>query len=496
MVRSLFAKILLALVLAVVLALLVLVLLTRANLDRGFIDFLERQESAVLANLAPALGEVYEARGGWDFLRGQPANWDRILRRTRPGMPGHAGPGDAPPFRRGPPGSRPPADLSSDGPDAAGDAQFRWLRSFDRLRLRERLFLLDAQRRYVAGAVFADAAPQSLEPVTSGGVTVGWVGFVPVREGLPPEAERFLRDQVRVLTASLLIALLLAAGLGYLLARHLSRPVRQLDATVRELSRGHYDHRAAIGGRDEIGRLGDNVNRLAENLERNRTARRRWMADIAHELRTPVSILKGEIEALADGVRPADGAAFNSLREEIDQLSTLVDDLQALALADAGALNLRQAPLQLTELLLQVGEAWRERLAERGIRLDWALAQGLELSADAQRLRQLFHNLFENCARYTEASGRVRVSATQEGETIRVCIEDSGPGVEPQQRDRLFERFYRVEESRSRASGGSGLGLAISRNIAEAHGGTIRAEPAELGGLAIVIELPGAGHGH
>jgi len=288
----------------------------------------------------------------------------------------------------------------------------------------------------------------------------------------------------------------LAAGLGYLLARHLSRPVRRLDETVRELSRGHYDRRAAIGGRDEIGRLGDNVNRLAESLERNRSARQRWMADIAHELRTPVAILKGEIEALADGVRPVDGATFTSLGEEIDQLSTLVDDLQALALADAGALNLRLVPLQLGDVLQQVGEAWRERLAERGIRLEWALAQGLGLSADAQRLRQLFGNLFENCARYTEEDGRVRVSAAREGRTVQVRIEDSGPGVKPEHRARLFERFYRVEESRSRASGGSGLGLAISRNIAEAHGGAIRAEPSELGGLAIVVELPEADHGH
>jgi two-component system sensor histidine kinase BaeS len=163
-----------------------------------------------------------------------------------------------------------------------------------------------------------------------------------MREGLPPEAQRFLRGQLRVLMVSLLIALGLATLLGYTLARHLSRPVGRLDETVRKLARGQFEERARVASQDEIGRLAGNVNRLAETLERNRSARRRWMADIAHELRTPLAVLKGEVEALTDGVRQSDGRMLASLGEEIDHLSALVDDLQALALADAGALNLQQ----------------------------------------------------------------------------------------------------------------------------------------------------------
>lgn len=477
-IKSLFTKILLAQVTAVVLALAVVTLITRSSLDRGFIDFLERQEAEVLDNLAPALGDLYTDRGGWAFLREQPDAWRRVLRQTGPL---HAGPGPrAGESERPPPGHEP----------------LRWLRSFDRLRLRDRLFLLDGERLYLAGAQVTNPQELPLEAVTAGNATVGWVGFVPMREGLPPEAQRFLRGQVRILFVSLLVALALAALLAWFLARHLSRPVKQLDETVRDLSHGHYERRARVASRDEIGRLGDNVNRLAQSLEQNRSARNRWMADIAHELRTPLAILKGEVEALVDGVRQPDQRVLASLTEEINQLSVLVDDLQSLALADTGALSLRQETVDLRALAQQACEAFRDRLADRGIALELDAPGPVSASADPQRLRQLLHNLLENCARYVDAGGRVRVSvrvSMREGSgaaPVALLVEDSGPGVADEQLERLFERFYRVEQGRSRAGGGSGLGLAICRSIAEAHGGQIRAGRSALGGLAVQVDLP------
>ena len=467
-IKSLFTKILLAQVTAVVLALAVVTLITRSSLDRGFIDFLERQEAEVLDNLAPALGDLYTDQGGWAFLRGQPEAWHRVLRQTRPL---HAGPGPGPP-----PGHEP----------------LRWLRSFDRLKLRDRLFLLDGERLYLAGAQVTNPQELPLQAVTAGNATVGWIGFVPMREGLPPEAQRFLRGQVRILFVSLLVALALAALLAWFLARHLSRPVKQLDETVRDLSHGQYERRARVAGRDEIGRLGHNVNRLAQSLEQNRSARNRWMADIAHELRTPLAILKGEVEALVDGVRQPDQRVLASLTEEINQLSVLVDDLQSLALADAGALSLRQEAVKLRALAQQACEAFRDRLAGRGIALELDAPDPVSASADPQRLRQLFHNLLENCARYVDACGRVRVSVrTGSGAApVALLVEDSGPGVADEQLEQLFDRFYRVGQGRSRAGGGSGLGLPICRSIAEAHGGQIRAGRSALGGLAIRVELP------
>jgi two-component system sensor histidine kinase BaeS len=309
----------------------------------------------------------------------------------------------------------------------------------------------------------------------------------------------------------------LAALLGYALARHLSQPVRRLDETVRDLARGRFEERARVSSKDEIGRLAANVNRLAETLEKSRSARRRWMADIAHELRTPLAVLKGEVDALADGVRQSDERMLASLSEEIDHLSALVDDLQALALADAGALNLQQVDVDLRALTQQVCDAFHDRLAGRNIALEFGAPDALTVSADAQRLRQLLHNLLENCARYVDAGGRVRVglevsargatrgatrgaaqskarspdqTAGAAAKVAKLVVEDSGPGVGDSQLEHLFDRFYRVEEGRSRAGGGSGLGLAICRSIAEAHGGRIWAAHSYLGGLAVHLELP------
>jgi two-component system sensor histidine kinase BaeS len=489
--RTLFTKILLAQVVTVVLALLVVMAITRASLNRGFIEFLERQEGVVLDITAPALAELYQAQGGWEFLRDRPENWLGILRQTRTLLP--AGPEHG---RRQPRQGRGSGERLSGqpGPGAGAgpppDHPLRWLRSFDRLQLRERLFLLDANRDFLAGATVHDAAQLALTEIRAGGAVVGFIGFAPMGNVLPPEAERFLLGQVRVLSVALLVALGLAALLGFLLARQLSRPVRELMATVTELTQGQYDRRASIPGRDEIGQLARAVNSLAATLEKNRTARQRWMADIAHELRTPVAILKGEVEALADGVRQPDGRSLSSLGDEINQLAALVDDLQTLALTDAGALDLRRERLDLAALIRQVAEPFTERLTARNIGLELELPATMELRGDAQRLRQLLQNLLENSVRYVTGGGRVRIllGATTEG--VLLSVEDSGPGVTDMQLKHLFDRFYRVEQGRSRAGGGSGLGLSICRNIVEAHGGRIRAHRAESGGLAVRIELP------
>ncbi|MEJ2382822.1 MAG: ATP-binding protein [Xanthomonadales bacterium] len=483
--KTLFSRILLAQVVAVVLALLVVTVITRASLTHGFRTFLERQEATVLQNVVPTLTELYEARGGWAFLRDNPAAWQRIWRSS-------IGPGGGPPQNAGPRSGR---ARGHDGPNGDGatdtDPRLRWLRAPDRRLLRDRLFLLDAERARVAGARVAVEEVQgvALEALELNGEIVGWIGFEPMGTVLPPEAAGFLGRQLRVTGLALGLGLLVAAALAWWLARTVSRPVQRLGRTVTRLSEGDYAARAGHHGRDEIGTLGARVDRLAATLEQNRTARRRWIADIAHELRTPVAVLKGEIEAVTDGVRKADGAMLASLAEEINHLASLVDDLQALALADAGALNVVTEPLRLAALAEQVAESFRTRLADRGIALELRLAGDVAVNADPQRLRQLLHNLLENSVRYVEDDGRVRLTLSG-GKGALLVLEDSGPGVDDAQLSRLFDRFYRVESSRSRATGGAGLGLAICRNIVEAHGGSIAAGRSELGGLALRIELP------
>jgi two-component system sensor histidine kinase BaeS len=479
-VRSLFAKIMLAQVAAVVLALLVVLIITRLSLDRGFMDFLERQESGILGHLSPALAEVYAAQGGWDFLREDPSDWHRILRRSRPHDPSsHAADRIRPPR-----GEKP----------AGGEERFRWLRTFDRLELRERLFLLDHSRHPIAGAPAPHQGPHEdharLEPVIVDGQTVGWIGFSPLKTKRPAEVQRFLHGQVRAHAIALIVALLMVSILAYALARHLSRPVAQLDQTVNELSRGRFERRASVRSRDEIGRLAENVNRLADTLEKNRDARHRWINDIAHELRTPVAILKGEIEAVGDGLRLADKKTIASLGEEVDHLSRLVDDLQSMALADAGALSLERHPLDLGAAVHQAGAAFQSQFERRAINLEIHASEPVTVNADAHRIRQLLNNLLENCTRYVDEGGSVRLTVSAGESGGEILVDDSGPGVAEDALERLFERFYRIEAGRSRAGGGSGLGLSICRSIVEAHGGTIEAQRSPMGGLRIRAQLP------
>jgi two-component system sensor histidine kinase BaeS len=284
--------------------------------------------------------------------------------------------------------------------------------------------------------------------------------------------------------------MVVAAALAWLLARNVSRPVRKLGDAIGTLSRGDYQARVSVEAGDEIGILAGHVNDLATTLEKNRTARQRWMADIAHELRTPVAILKGEVEALTDGIRPADERFAASLQEEIDQLSKLVDDLQTLALSDAGALNIQKEMMDLARVAEQSVELYRDRLAVRGISIGLRMDGSVNMSADPNRMRQLLQNLLENSCRYVEDDGRVLLTLLQGPGSVNIVLEDSGPGLTASQIPRLFERFYRAEGSRTRSSGGTGLGLSICKNIAEAHGGRIHAEPSEIGGLKIQVDLP------
>lgn len=487
--KSLLFKIMVSLVVSVLIALAVVILMTRINLYRGMVDLIEQQEARQLENLVPELTELYQQNGSWEFLAGYPWRWNRLLQMTRPVRDGEPATEDSqntvaraqrrpvpPPGRMQNAPGRPPAG--------------RRLNPRDHANLKGRLFLLDGDRNRVAGAVVRGEDPLTVEAIEVDGKLVGWVGFIPARMDMPPEARRFLQVQARTLMISLIIALTLAGGLGFLLARHLSRPVRQLAAAVEALGGGDYSVRAPISTQDEIGALGRNVNQLAATLEKNQSARRRWMADIAHELRTPVAVLKGEIEALRDGIREVDEKTTTSLLEEADQLSRLVGDLQTLALSDAGSLNFSRKPVHLSELVDHTGDSWLVRLRERNITLEKHIAEKVRIDGDIQRLRQLLHNLLENSYRYTSSEGRVVLSLDLQAGDAVLTLDDTGPGLRQDQISHLFDRFYRAEGSRARSSGGSGLGLSICRAIVEAHQGSIKASRSELGGIRIRVVLP------
>jgi len=430
-------------------------------LNRDFLGYLNEQAVNRLELALVSVTAGYRENGGsWEFLREKPELWGRLL---RPRLPDD----QAPAVKSS------PAELTG---------------------ATRRFTLFDADRQRIAG--FATPSANALErAVVVDGLTVGWLALTPFESVSSGAEKRFADAQARVAWAVGGGALLLAAGLAFWASRRLARPVRQVAEASHRLAAGDYSARVPERrSGDEVAQLSRDFNQLAHTLQRNEAMRREFMADVSHELRTPLGILNGELEALEDGVRQLDGAALASLRGEVGTLHKLVDDLYELSLADVGALAYRKAELDLAPLLHSTAGAFGERLQGSGLQLQLELPeQPLPAFGDERRLRQLFNNLLENSCRYTDAGGRLRIQAARGPEGTVIDVQDSGPGVTPEQLPRLFERFFRGEASRNRRSGGAGLGLSICQRIVEAHEGRIEAKASPLGGLWVQVVLPNHG---
>jgi len=353
-----------------------------------------------------------------------------------------------------------------------------------------RLTLLEADRTPVIGP--PEPHPEALlRPLKSHGKTIGWLRLLPL-PGLTDTLDLdFQQRQSHIVQITASAALLLAALAAVVLARHLLGPIRTLTRDMAALTSGRFQTRTEISRRDELAELARGFNKLAQTLEQNETLRRRWVADVAHELRTPLTILTGEIDALGEGIRPWNERARASLQAEVEKLNKLVDDLQQLALSDLGALAYRKRELALESLLGLVVQRHADDSNKAGLHLISDLSEPPSMVvADPDRLTQLFDNLLQNSLRYTDSGGWVRIATRRRHDQVLIDFQDSAPGVPRDVLPRLFERFFRVDESGNHYGGGAGLGLAICRNIVAAHDGWIRAKPSPLGGLWIAISLP------
>ncbi|MBT8006426.1 MAG: HAMP domain-containing protein, partial [Gammaproteobacteria bacterium] len=319
------------------------------------------------------------------------------------------------------------------------------------------------------------------------------VGYLTLRIFTPRRTEldqQFEQQQFDNLLLTALLSLLIAIIAALLLARLFVRPISGIAKMARQLTAGQFEVRIEKIRRDELGDLAADLNTLVETLEQNQRSRRQWIADISHELRTPLTVLRGELEAMEDGVRPLNRESIQSLSLEVKQLKRLVDDLYQLSLSDQGSLSYEKERVLPLELLRGVAEGFIVTMQQRQIILTVGCeGEGPHLLADPQRLTQLFTNLLENSQRYTDEGGEVKVHC-EVGSSLLIHFEDSAPGVPPELIPRIFERLFRVEGSRNRDHGGSGLGLSIVQSIAKAHGGELRAEPSSLGGLTITLQLP------
>jgi len=488
-------KLSLAMFACTALVLVLTLLVTRASIGKGFVDFLQQQERGLVEPLVPELASWYADNGSWDEMANNPRQFFALMYSV---LPQEQNTRREPESRRPPPmrSERRGQGIQGQGPgrQKAGPRGPRGVPGSGpggRNALPQRVYLLDGDKSPVIGATPENVDEDKLLPIDVKGSTVGWLGVASFRRLNLPEEHAFLTRLRNIFLIGSGIGLAVAVLLAWLLARHLSRPVNEVARGIRGLASGDFTNRMKIKGSDEIANLGDDLNRLSAALGEHETARKRWMSDMAHELRTPLAIISGELEAMSDGIRPLGKDQLDSVRDEVRHLSTLVNDLHNLALTDSGALAYKMQIVDFGELVQMAAESSRGRAMKKDLELEYVVPeQAVELRGDEQRLRQLLGNLLDNAVRYTDAGGRIAVELTADRQQARLCISDSAPGAGAEECERLFERLYRLEISRNRNSGGSGLGLAICRNIVEAHGGEISATPGPEGGLMITTLLP------
>jgi signal transduction histidine kinase len=297
-----------------------------------------------------------------------------------------------------------------------------------------------------------------------------------------------VRDSILLAGA---IALIIALGLGILFVRRLARPLEELRVAAEQISQGRSPPRVHITTSDELGRLGQTFNQMAESLQRSEALRRQLILDIAHELRNPLMVQQSHLELLLDNVVPPTPEQLQTIYEQNLLLGRLVRDLQLLALADAGELQIVRVPTQFREILQRVIAHIHPTLEEKQIALEAQIADDLPtVAVDPQRIEQVLLNLLDNACRYTPPGGKIVLSAYREDGAVHVSVRDGGPGIAPEDLPHIFERFYRGDKSRARLSGGTGLGLSIAKALIEAHGGKIWAENAPQGGACFHFTVP------
>ncbi|MGV1045030.1 ATP-binding protein [Limnohabitans sp.] len=450
------------------------------NLRNGFSDFLASRDVERLEKFAALVSARAEVAGGLDALAAQGVDMHVLLHEfgraqgalpSRPLLPrmiGSEGGFFAPPL--------PPVD------------------SIDAFKDRVALYAPNGQP-LLGKSLLADAAQHVERPVYVQGQEVAVMHMLKLKP-VPDDVEaKFLTSQYQsiIIVAGVLLFIALLSALW--VARHWVRPLIEIQAATEKIAEGAFGTRLSTNRSDEIGDTMRNINRMAEGLNKLETSRRQWIADMSHELRTPLTVLRGEIDALIEGVIAMSPQALFSLREEVRQLNALVDDLHLLAMADLRALPCYFEDLDAVALLEGIVQRFALRASQQGLTLQLQSKPEapVQVRWDAKRMEQLLGNLLDNSLRYTDAPGQVFVQIQSDGDQVSIIVEDTVPSLPPIDLLRIFEPLYRADPARGREAGGSGLGLAICQKIAHAHHGLILAKASPKGGVQFLIELPSDG---
>ncbi|MAS33132.1 MAG: histidine kinase [Anaerolineaceae bacterium] len=340
-------------------------------------------------------------------------------------------------------------------------------------------------------------SPRQLEegdPVIVDGEQVGTALLALPPPGLNPREQLYVDRTNQALVIGALGAGVVALLIGIILSQQFLRPLSELRTAIAAMRQGDLNQQVQVRSRDELGELAQTFNDMSAQIHRANQLRKQMTADIAHDLRTPLMVMSGYLEALRDGILQPTPERFEAMHQEAVILKRLIEDLKTLSLADAGELRLIYQSLSPRDLLEQVKQSFDTLAAESDVRVEIDAPADLPpMRADRERMVQVLTNLVSNALRYTPAGGKIVLRARQNGGNMQLVVEDTGSGIPPDKLPNIFERFYRVEESRHQSEGESGLGLAIAKSIVEAHKGLISADSQVGVGTSMIITLQTAG---
>lgn len=402
-------------------------------------------------------------------------------------MPSHFDPFARPPEQ--PQNQQPSKDNDQANPSQPSEQQRRWIIPLpDRLGYGNRLSLYDADKSLVMG----DATPQvPLQEIVVDQKVVGYLGLRPAINVDDALSINFFSNQQRYLLLIYSLSILASLVVALLLANTFRKPIHRLLHAAQELSLGNYQHNVEVRSNDELGDLSNVINQLARILDQHEQSRRQWVADTSHELKTPLSVLQAQIEAMQDGVRKATPEHLARMQQQVMSLKKLTQDLADLAQADAQQLSCYFSQIQPWQLVLNEVVNFSSQFEQKKLKvtLDDDDAESIYLTSDPDRLRQIIVNLLSNAVRYTEAEGQIHIHREVNNHEWILHIDDSPLGVSDEQLAQLGQRFYRVDDSRTRSTGGTGLGLALSKQIAQILGGDLQFSHSPLGGLRCTVRL-------
>ena len=357
----------------------------------------------------------------------------------------------------------------------------------DHLGLSSRLSLYDAKQQFILGEPSEN--PVSYRPIMVNGAVVGYLGLRPVLDQDDALSINFFSNQKRYLFLIYILTLITSLVAALLLATYFRKPIQRLLNATRELTKGNYQHQVKVNRNDELGDLSTEINQLAVILDQHENSRRQWVADTSHELKTPLAVLQAQIEAMQDGIRKPTPEHFASMLAQVSSLKKLTQDLADLAQAEAQQLKFYFTEVDPWSVILQEVEHFKPKFEQANLNISMK-GQGTDLQLDVDRFKQIMVNLLSNSIRYTNAGGEVQIHSIEDEKSWSVIVDDSPLGLTDDQLANLGQRFYRVDDSRTRSTGGTGLGLALSGKIAQGLGGTLSFDHSPLGGLRCKLTFP------